>query len=646
MLQSSEVLLQRINELAHGRPSPQEREQLQRYLEQFATTYGYSGVVVVHHDGRTLMRVGENVQSSSAMEQMLQTMQPGKVQRSSIYRDSFNRPRIEWLVPLGPTQMDAGRPAAAIIFHVDAEQSIFKLIQTWPTASPSGETLLVGASGEAVQFINTLRHREKTAAELALSINTPNLPAAVAIRTNAPGIAAGLDYRQVAVFSAFRPVSGTPWHIVAKLDKDEVFAPLHTLVTWIVAVAFSTVFALCAGLYLLWRQHQRVLYLATLAHRAQETLERNALDESVRASQARAQMLVDASLDAIVTIDESGAIIAWNAQAEPIFGHAAEDAMGRDMADLIVPPALRQAHRDGMARYLQTGDVHIIGKRVEVQGLRADGSEFPMELSISKMYQGGQYFFTAYIRDISARKRAEQDVRWSLELMTLVFNASPIAACITTLDEGRFLQVNPNCERDFGWTNNDLIGKTSAALGLWPDEQDYRNWVQTLRTAQRLIGYDAIHALEAARASAYIRPQRTPAVEPPVPYPEDTLSYLANVYNEKARDFYARHGVKVVEAAYESHEELGEVSLMITKHCVRFSLSLCPKQAKGVIGVQGTVKAKPLTLINGKEKLTLRFDCKPCEMHVVGRMRKSILHAAPSSETGAPVRFYRSRPLS
>jgi two-component system sensor histidine kinase/response regulator len=491
VLQSSEVLLQRINELAHGRPSPQEREQLQRYLEQFATTYGYSGVVVVHHDGRTLMRVGENVQSSSAMEQMLQTMQPGKVQRSSIYRDSFNRPRIEWLVPLGPTQMDAGRPAAAIIFHVDAEQSIFKLIQTWPTASPSGETLLVGASGEAVQFINTLRHREKTAAELAPSINTPNLPAAVAIRTNAPGIAAGLDYRQVAVFSAFRPVSGTPWHIVAKLDKDEVFAPLHTLVTWIVAVAFSTVFALCAGLYLLWRQHQRVLYLATLAHRAQETLERNALDESVRASQARAQMLVDASLDAIVTIDESGAIIAWNAQAEPIFGHAAEDAMGRDMADLIVPPALRQAHRDGMARYLQTGDVHIIGKRVEVQGLRADGSEFPMELSISKMHQGGQYFFTAYIRDISARKRAEQDVRWSLELMTLVFNASPIAACITTLDEGRFLQVNPNCERDFGWTNNDLIGKTSAALGLWPDEQDYRNWVQTLRTAQRLIGYDA-----------------------------------------------------------------------------------------------------------------------------------------------------------
>jgi putative protease len=118
--------------------------------------------------------------------------------------------------------------------------------------------------------------------------------------------------------------------------------------------------------------------------------------------------------------------------------------------------------------------------------------------------------------------------------------------------------------------------------------------------------------------------------------------YLANVYNQKARDFYARHGVKVVAAAYESHEEDGEVSLMITKHCVRFSLSLCPKQAKGVTGVQGTVKAEPLTLVHGKDKLTLRFDCKPCEMHVVGRIRPNVLAQVPAS----PVRFYRTRPAA
>ena len=149
---------------------------------------------------------------------------------------------------------------------------------------------------------------------------------------------------------------------------------------------------------------------------------------------------------------------------------------------------------------------------------------------------------------------------------------------------------------------------------------------------------DAVAALEAARSVAYRRPPRAQAFEPPAIYPEDTLSYLANVYNHKARDFYARHGVKIIAAAYESHEEAGEVSLMITKHCVRYSLSLCPKQARGVTGVQGTVRAAPLTLVNGSEKLTLRFDCKPCEMHVMGKLKPGV------AKSSAPLTFYRTRP--
>ena len=153
---------------------------------------------------------------------------------------------------------------------------------------------------------------------------------------------------------------------------------------------------------------------------------------------------------------------------------------------------------------------------------------------------------------------------------------------------------------------------------------------------------EAIEKLEAARATAWQRLPRAEPVQPPAPYPEDTLTYLANVFNQKARDFYAKHGVKVIAAAYESHEEPGEVSLMITKHCVRFSLSLCPKQAKGITGVQGTVRAEPMSLVHGDEKLTLRFDCKPCEMHVVGKMKPAVLKAAQSS----PLKFYRTRPVT
>ena len=149
-----------------------------------------------------------------------------------------------------------------------------------------------------------------------------------------------------------------------------------------------------------------------------------------------------------------------------------------------------------------------------------------------------------------------------------------------------------------------------------------------------------VAALEAAREQAWQPLPRHAPTDPPPVYPDDALTYLANVHNHRAAAFYARHGVKVVASAYESHEELGDVPLMITRHCVRWSLSLCPKQAKGVIGVQGTVRAEPLTLVSGGEELTLRFDCKPCEMHVVGRIRKSVVREVAAT----PMHFYRQRP--
>ncbi|WP_248750444.1 U32 family peptidase [Pseudomonas sp. MWU15-20650] len=134
---------------------------------------------------------------------------------------------------------------------------------------------------------------------------------------------------------------------------------------------------------------------------------------------------------------------------------------------------------------------------------------------------------------------------------------------------------------------------------------------------------EVIEALTAARVAAHPRGGRKAETSPPPVYPEAHLSFLANVYNQKARDFYHRHGVKLIDAAFEAHEETGEVPVMITKHCLRFSFNLCPKQAKGVTGVK--TKVAPMQLIHGDEVLTLKFDCKPCEMHVVGKIKGHIL---------------------
>ena len=134
---------------------------------------------------------------------------------------------------------------------------------------------------------------------------------------------------------------------------------------------------------------------------------------------------------------------------------------------------------------------------------------------------------------------------------------------------------------------------------------------------------EAIEKLTEARVAAHPRGSRKPESDPAPVYPESHLSFLANVYNQKARDFYHRHGVQLIDAAYEAHEEAGEVPVMITKHCLRFSFNLCPKQAKGVTGVR--TKVAPMQLVHGDEVLTLKFDCKPCEMHVVGKIKGHIL---------------------
>ena len=171
------------------------------------------------------------------------------------------------------------------------------------------------------------------------------------------------------------------------------------------------------------------------------------------------------------------------------------------------------------------------------------------------------------------------------------------------------------------------------------------NWSQPRfvpASALNKLRREAVAKLQVARLAGHVRPKRRAAVVPHAVYPEPALSYLANVYNQAARRFYEKHGVQLIAAAFEAHEEAGEVSLMVTKHCLRYSFSLCPKQAKGVTGVQGQVRADPMTLVNGNERLTLKFDCRACEMHVMGKMKKHILKSPPP--TAYPVTFVRNKP--
>jgi PAS domain S-box-containing protein len=153
--------------------------------------------------------------------------------------------------------------------------------------------------------------------------------------------------------------------------------------------------------------------MSALGDQIGQAVERRRDTEALRQKEARHRAMLDAALDCVVTMDHEGCVVDFNPAAERTFGHAAADAVGRDMAELIIPPELREHHRRGLARYLATKEAVVLDHRLEITGLRADGSTFPVELTITRIDVPGPPTFTGYIRDITDRKAAEAELRAS-----------------------------------------------------------------------------------------------------------------------------------------------------------------------------------------------------------------------------------------
>ena len=151
--------------------------------------------------------------------------------------------------------------------------------------------------------------------------------------------------------------------------------------------------------------------------RVQLNLLNDSLDKKVQErtaelqeSEVRIRAILNTALDAFISMDSSGLVTGWNAEAERLFGYSRENALGKNLASLIVPPAYRDAHMRGLKHFLETGEGPFIGGRVDVTAMRSDRIEFPAELSITAIRQGSDTFFSAFMRDITERKLAESKI--------------------------------------------------------------------------------------------------------------------------------------------------------------------------------------------------------------------------------------------
>ena len=140
-----------------------------------------------------------------------------------------------------------------------------------------------------------------------------------------------------------------------------------------------------------------------------DVTERRRAVRAALASEARWRATVHTALDCVVSIDRDGLVVDFNPAAEQTFGYAREQALGRELSQLIVPERFREAHRAGLARVAATGESRLVGRRIEIVAMRADGSELPVELSIIDVPNADPPLFTAYLRDISQRREAERE---------------------------------------------------------------------------------------------------------------------------------------------------------------------------------------------------------------------------------------------
>ncbi|MEO8302347.1 MAG: PAS domain S-box protein, partial [Rhizomicrobium sp.] len=151
-----------------------------------------------------------------------------------------------------------------------------------------------------------------------------------------------------------------------------------------------------------------------------DVTERKRSEEALAASEERTRLIVETALDAVVSIDRGGAITGWNAQAEKMFGWTWEEALGRQIEETIMPQRFRNPHKQGLARYLETGEARVLERRIELSALDRKGREFPVELSITPMGSGDTAGFSAFLRDITERKSGEARLQGQLARLALL----------------------------------------------------------------------------------------------------------------------------------------------------------------------------------------------------------------------------------
>ncbi len=317
----------------------------------------------------------------------------------------------------------------------------------------TGELVLAKAVSGKVIFL--LSGGESEVNPLPLSFDSDLAEPIRRALSGEAGTLVGKDYRGVTVLAAYQPVHQLNWGIVAKVDLAEIRSPFFRAGMFAAAVAFVAIL-FGAGQFL------RVT---------------NPLLLRLIQSETKTRAVVETAVDGIITVDSHGLVQSFNAAAERLFGHTADEVIGQNVR-LLMPLPHRDAHNDYIQRYLETGIKTVIGVRREETGLRKDGTVFPINLSVSEFVLGKQRMFTGIVTDITERKEAEKALFESQRsLATLMSNLPGMVYRCHNDEDWSMAFVSEGCVDLTGYQPEQLTSTDDIPYSkiIHPDDI---NWVR------------------------------------------------------------------------------------------------------------------------------------------------------------------------
>ena len=221
-----------------------------------------------------------------------------------------------------------------------------------------------------------------------------------------------------------------------------------------------------------------------------EITQRVFIEEAIKRNEAQLAAIIGSAMDAIITVDEDQHIMLFNEAAERIFGCPMGEALGQPI-ERFIPERARLVHHEHVRGFGENEtSKRWISDAGDLYGLKSTGEEFPIEASISKIVLNGQKFYTVILRDITDRKRAMDELRHSEARFSKAFRANPQPMSLTTIAEGRYIDVNESFLEMSGYTRAEVIGRTSIELGIWDTPETRLNFVQDLKDSGSLVNIE------------------------------------------------------------------------------------------------------------------------------------------------------------